>query len=114
MYAVVQPDSPHYGIVISRHRTREAAQAAIDRELNALRAQSGQRSSWLDRRIVETTARGERIPLVPGCTVCSEPIPEDRVYAARSRGVAARYCSERCKTTATRRRQRARRNGAGA
>ena len=29
IYAIIQPDSPSYSIVISRHRTREAAERAI-------------------------------------------------------------------------------------
>lgn len=59
-YAVVQPDSPSYGILISRHRSREAAEAAIARATRALRRQAGMQQSWLDWRIVALTgaARG--------------------------------------------------------
>ena len=47
-----QPDWLLYGTTISRHRTREAAQAAIDRANRRLRAQgSHMRNSWLDLAI---------------------------------------------------------------
>lgn len=42
------------------------------------------------------------------CVVCSEPIPIERVYAARSRGLEPKYCSPKCKATASKRRSRAR------
>jgi predicted nucleic acid-binding Zn ribbon protein len=41
------------------------------------------------------------------CQECSAPIPRDRVVAARTRGVEPRYCSDRCRSTAAKRRQRA-------
>lgn len=59
MYAIVQTESPSYARVISRHRTREAAEAAHDRAHRALRRQPGSQQSYYDWHIIE---------LAPGAT----------------------------------------------
>lgn len=54
MYAVIQPDGPTRGIVLSRHRTAEAAKRAIERELLAFtRTRHGKPAAYLDREIAE-------------------------------------------------------------
>lgn len=40
------------------------------------------------------------------CEVCGKLIPIERIIAARSRGVVARYESDRCRNVAAKRRQR--------
>ena len=67
--AVIQPTlsvgAPGWedsGTVVSRHRTVEAAQAAIDRAHAALRRQPGMRQSWYDWHIVRVDADGTRRP----------------------------------------------------
>jgi hypothetical protein len=57
-YEVYQPHVPgpegiNSAWVISRHRSPEAAQRAMDRALRRLRRQPGNRNSWLDWRIRE-------------------------------------------------------------
>jgi hypothetical protein len=44
---------------------------------------------------------------LPECAVCDAAIPNERVELARARGAAPTYCSDRCRATAAKRRQRA-------
>ena len=61
MYAVIQPDGPTRGIVLSRHRTRAAAERAIEREQAAFRlSRHYQAGSWLDREIAACEPRATR------------------------------------------------------
>ena len=54
LYAVIYPDSPNFGTVLSRHRTAEAAQAAIGRERAAFaRSRHSRGGGWLEREVVE-------------------------------------------------------------
>ena len=47
----IAPGIPHEGIVISRHRSADAAHAAIAREQRRLRKQMGYGSSYVDRYV---------------------------------------------------------------
>ena len=81
--AVIQPTLPtsdpqwrNSGRVISRHRTVEAAEDAIDRANAKLRRQPGQFASWYDWHIVRVDTDGTRGPLNANeniCTGCWEP-----------------------------------------
>lgn len=68
--AVIQPTLPlsdpawvNSGRTISRHRTVEAAAAAIDRANRQLRHQPGMSQSWYDWHIVRVDADGTRGPV---------------------------------------------------
>lgn len=53
-FAVIYPDSPNHGTVISRHSTANAAHNAVERERAAFaRAPAGRRGGWLEREVVE-------------------------------------------------------------
>lgn len=56
MFAVIQPDSPKYGIVISRHRTPAACTRAIEKAHRALRRKAGMQHSYLNWYIVTLEA----------------------------------------------------------
>lgn len=66
MYAVIQPDGPSCGIVVSRHRTRRAAERAIELEGERFRRSpygrpSGGVRPYLDREIAPCGARDTRV-----------------------------------------------------
>lgn len=62
MFCVIYPDSPHYGDVLTRHRTRAAAERQIERERTAFRrSPHGQRGGWIEREIVECGRRETRV-----------------------------------------------------
>lgn len=66
MYEVKMPYSADSsrtgaGAVISRHRTAEAAYAAIDRENRQVRRRAGQSTSWVDRYVWDAKA-GKSVP----------------------------------------------------
>ncbi|MBC5805631.1 MAG: hypothetical protein ACR2KS_10160 [Candidatus Eremiobacter antarcticus] len=62
-YAVIQPDSPSYGLIVSRHRTRAAAEESIGRTIALLRRVPGYSQAYLDREVVEIEAsdRADRV-----------------------------------------------------
>lgn len=51
-----QPDWAESATIISRHRTEDAAQSAIDKATRRLRRQDGMKNSWLDWHIVPADA----------------------------------------------------------
>lgn len=60
-FAVIQPDSPNFGTVLSRHRTREAAEAAVaNEERRFRRSRHGRGTAWLDREIVPCKPGAQR------------------------------------------------------
>lgn len=61
MYAIIQPDSPTYANVISRHRTQEAAEAVLARALRRLRQQPGAQQSYLDWQIIRLAPGASRL-----------------------------------------------------
>ncbi len=53
-YAVIFPDSPHHGVVLSRHYTVETAESAVEREKRSFHYRRPDRQySWLEREVVE-------------------------------------------------------------
>ena len=61
--SVGEPGWEDSGTVISRHRTVEAARAAINKAQAALRRQPGAGQSWYDWHIVRVDAGGTRGPV---------------------------------------------------
>lgn len=64
MYAIIQPDSPTYARVISRHRTIAAADAAWERALRQLHRQPGGQQSYYDWAIIALQSDAVRAPRV--------------------------------------------------
>ena len=60
MPATSGPERVQTGVVISRHRTPEAAQRAIDLDLRRLRRQPGMQQSWHDYWIRAVDGDGRR------------------------------------------------------
>jgi hypothetical protein len=60
-----------------------------------------------DARDLLDTAISHACKADPMCSVCNETIPLERVQLAHLRGQNAKYCSDRCRSTAAKRRQRA-------
>ena len=62
MYAVIQPDSPTYGLVISRHLAMDAARRAIEKERRVFaKSKRHTAGSYLDREIAECGTRATRV-----------------------------------------------------
>lgn len=62
MFAVIHPDSPNYGDVLSRHRTREAAEQAIaDERARFTRTRHGKNGAYLEREIAECEPSDTRV-----------------------------------------------------
>lgn len=62
MYAVIHPDSPSFGDISSRHRTRDAAERAIETERGAFaRSRHGKGGAWLDREVAECDRGDTRV-----------------------------------------------------
>lgn len=62
MFAVIHPDSPGHGDVLSRHRTRGAARRAIEREQKAFqKSRHGGPGRWIEREIAECEPKASRV-----------------------------------------------------